>query len=132
MSCFLSTLTGRPLARERGEGVWGNREVPPQSRRRGHVGETWFPPRKRAEGERRSRRLRLLALALGVLDHLLRDVRGHFLVAEEGERVVPAPARQGRERLRVREDLGHRYLGADRRHAAGGIHAVQAPPARGE
>ena len=29
-------------------------EVPPQSRRRGLVGETWFPPRERAEGERRS------------------------------------------------------------------------------
>src|SRR5215207_3555279 len=35
-------------------GVWGNLEVPPQSRRRGPVGETWFPRRERAEGERRS------------------------------------------------------------------------------
>ena len=34
--------------------MWGNLEVPPQSRRRGLVGETWFPPRERAEGERRS------------------------------------------------------------------------------
>src|SRR3970282_1731864 len=48
-------LIGQPLAYERVEGVWGNREVPPRSqRRRGHVGETWFPPRERAEGERRS------------------------------------------------------------------------------
>ena len=31
-------------------------EVPPQSRRRGLVGETWFPPREQAEGARRSRR----------------------------------------------------------------------------
>src|SRR5207247_5747828 len=44
-------------AYERVEGVWGNREVPPQkTRRRGFdVGETWLPPRERAEGERRSR-----------------------------------------------------------------------------
>src|SRR5919106_1395110 len=49
-----TALIGQPLACERGEGVWGNREVPPQHRRRGPVGETWFPPRERAEGERRS------------------------------------------------------------------------------
>src|SRR5918996_409726 len=48
------SLMGRPLAHVHVEGVWGNREVPPQHRRRGHVGETWFPPRERAEGERRS------------------------------------------------------------------------------
>src|SRR6266508_5794296 len=47
-------LMGRPLAHERVEGVWGNREVPPLHQRRGPVGETWFPPRERAEGERRS------------------------------------------------------------------------------
>src|SRR5688572_47006 len=42
-------------AHERVEGVWGNREVPPSpARRRGHEGETWFPPRERAGGERRS------------------------------------------------------------------------------
>src|SRR5215211_8341157 len=34
--------------------MWGNLEVPPQGRSRGIVGETWFPPRERAEGERRS------------------------------------------------------------------------------
>src|SRR5215210_3809141 len=45
---------GRPLAHERGEGVWGNREVPPPSERRGSVGETWFPPRERAGCEGRS------------------------------------------------------------------------------
>ena len=34
----------------RGEGVWGNREVPPRPiRRRGLVGETWFPPRERSD-----------------------------------------------------------------------------------
>src|SRR5438094_10310695 len=51
-------LIGRPLAYERVEGVWGNREVPPhETRRRGFdVGETWFPPRERAKGERRSYR----------------------------------------------------------------------------
>ena len=32
-------------------------------------------------------------------------------------RVVAAPARQRGERLRVGEDLRHRHLGADRRHA---------------
>src|SRR6266540_2932127 len=46
-------LIGRPPACERVEGVWGNREVPPpQVLRRGLAGETWFPPRERAEGER--------------------------------------------------------------------------------
>src|SRR5919106_1314828 len=48
------SLMGQLLAYERVEGVWGNREVPLQHRRRGHVGETWFSPRERAEGERRS------------------------------------------------------------------------------
>src|SRR2546425_5325185 len=52
------SLIGQPLAYERVEGVWGNREVPPhETRRRGFdVGETWFPPRERAEGERLTRR----------------------------------------------------------------------------
>src|SRR6266566_3542842 len=39
-----AVLIGEP-ANEQVEGVWGNR---------GHAGETWFPPRERAEGERRS------------------------------------------------------------------------------
>src|SRR2546428_12801498 len=49
-------LTGHPpMVCERVEGVWGNREVPPHGREEGgNVGETWFPPRERAEGERRS------------------------------------------------------------------------------
>src|SRR6266508_3153613 len=48
---------GRGPPYERVEGVWGNREVPPpRVLRRGLVGETWFPPRERAGGERRSRR----------------------------------------------------------------------------
>src|SRR5918996_13331 len=50
----VATVIGHPLAYDRVEGVWGNREVPPRDQRRGHVGETWFPPRERAEGERRS------------------------------------------------------------------------------
>src|SRR5580765_6560329 len=50
-----ATLIGRLLADERGEGAWGNREVPQHwTVRRGHVGETWFPPQERAGGERRS------------------------------------------------------------------------------
>src|SRR5579859_6260279 len=51
------SLTGGPWgAGERVEGVWGNREVPPHEQNEGgNVGETWFPPRERAEGERRSR-----------------------------------------------------------------------------
>src|SRR3989337_1608829 len=49
------------------EGVWGNREVAPRSqRRRGHVGETWFPPRERAEGERRSSRPLQLPMLLRI------------------------------------------------------------------
>src|SRR5438132_6469114 len=47
-------LIGQPLAYERGRGTRGNREVPPFLWRRGLVGETGFPPRERAEGERRS------------------------------------------------------------------------------
>src|SRR5919108_4445462 len=50
-----SSLTGGFSGRERGERVWGNREVPPLGQGRGAVGETWFPPRERAGGERRSR-----------------------------------------------------------------------------
>src|SRR6266511_3356897 len=84
-------LMGHPVAYERVEGVWGNREVPPrQVLRRGLVGvtlrgfhfrcnpeegvhggtrgspmlETWFPPRERAEGKRRSCRLGEQRLAL--------------------------------------------------------------------
>src|SRR6266852_4670172 len=38
-----SLLMGQPLAYERGEGAWGNREVPPHRVvRRGLVGETWW------------------------------------------------------------------------------------------
>src|SRR5438094_1808006 len=50
-------LIGRPPPNERGRGRGGrgNREVPPAvHQRRGLVGETWFPPRERAEVERRS------------------------------------------------------------------------------
>src|SRR5207253_209674 len=44
-----------PMANERVEGVWGNREVPPHREEGGgNVGEPWVPPRERAEGERRS------------------------------------------------------------------------------
>src|SRR5829696_4158375 len=47
-------LMGRPLAREPCEGVWRSRKVSPPHQRRGSVGGTWFPPRERAQGERRS------------------------------------------------------------------------------
>src|SRR5512132_3351132 len=51
-ACQAATLIGQPwLADERG-GVWGTGRFPTFSRRRGLVGETWFPPRTRAEGER--------------------------------------------------------------------------------
>src|SRR5438132_11810154 len=44
-----------PMDYERVEGAWGNREVAPHREEEGgNVGETWFPPRERAEGERRS------------------------------------------------------------------------------
>src|SRR3712207_7442180 len=45
---FRSALIGRPRAYERGEGVRGNRDVPPAATR-GSVGERWFPPRERSE-----------------------------------------------------------------------------------
>src|SRR5438128_2896546 len=54
-SSVRSSLMGQPLAHELGRGTRGNREVPPHLWRRGLVGETGFPPRERAEGERRSR-----------------------------------------------------------------------------
>src|SRR5438093_1283357 len=47
-------LMGHPLAHEPGSGTSGNRDVPPVLWRRGLAGETGFPPRERAEGERRS------------------------------------------------------------------------------
>src|SRR5919197_4653539 len=68
-----TVLMGQHLAHERGEGARGNRDVPPHLGR-GFAGETWFPPRERAEGERRSclggrlGRLRLLGRDDDVLD----------------------------------------------------------------
>src|ERR687891_1995217 len=59
-------LIGQPLAYELVEEVWGNREVPPQNRRRGLAGETWFPPRERAEGEGRSLFVEQLPVGGGV------------------------------------------------------------------
>ena len=56
------SLTGHPLAHERVEGVWGNREVP-HSTKGACVGDR-FPPG--AEGERRSREKREQALAFGL------------------------------------------------------------------
>src|SRR6059058_1118244 len=77
-------------------------------------------------------RLGLLELLLRLGDHLLRDVRRHLLVADEVHRVVAPAARERGERLRVREDLGHRDLGPDRRHPSARLHAVQAAAARVE
>jgi hypothetical protein len=79
------------------------------------------------QSRRHVRRLgvRLLALALRLLDDLLRDVGRHFLVAEEVHRVVAAAAGHRGQRLRVREDLGHRHLGPDRRHACSRLHTLQ-------
>src|SRR5438093_11166525 len=75
------TLIGRPLPNERVEGAWGNREVPPhKTKEGGNVGETWFPPRERAGGERRSRRK---CLARGDLRHA--EAHG-----EDGERAWAA------------------------------------------
>ena len=51
------SVTGRPPADDREQGSEGNPEVPLEasaSERRGSVGQTWFPPRERAGGERRS------------------------------------------------------------------------------
>src|SRR5688572_32916109 len=39
---------------ERGR-VWGTGRYPTLSKRRGHAGKTWFPPRPRTKGERCSR-----------------------------------------------------------------------------
>src|SRR5438270_7146546 len=52
-----SRLMGQPrFAHERGgvPGEPGGSPTKAASGRRGSVGETWFPPRERAEGERRS------------------------------------------------------------------------------
>src|SRR5207249_10617568 len=50
------SLMGQPLVHELGRGKPGRSEweVPPHLWRRGLVGATGFPPRERAEGERRS------------------------------------------------------------------------------
>src|SRR5207247_7378625 len=72
-------LIGQPLPNEPGRGRTGrgNREGPPEvQQRRGLAGETRFPPRERAEGERRSRKKRsrtreelLARVELGPFDH---------------------------------------------------------------
>src|SRR5437762_12949093 len=48
-------ISARSIIGSRGGGSRGNREVPPVRWRRGIVGQTGFPPRERAKGERRSR-----------------------------------------------------------------------------
>src|SRR4249920_1863905 len=50
---YVSLIGQSLLVYECGE-VWGTRRFPTFSARRGHVGETWHPPRERAEGQRRS------------------------------------------------------------------------------
>src|SRR5919108_2617920 len=85
-----SSLTGGFSGRERGERVWGNREVPSLQQRRGSVGETWFPPRERAGGERRSR----ASVGGGLRDRLAIHVAGHAVheplaaLEDEGRRPV--------------------------------------------
>src|SRR5438445_4849455 len=98
-------LIGQPLPNERVEGAWGNREVPPhEAKEGGLVGETWFPPRERAAGERRScrygfqRNLQLLERA----DDDEPVPRGPLriaLAAHEGEKVLALQP----EGLRVRD-----------------------------
>src|SRR3970040_3149261 len=51
MTIGMRGLIGRPPTYERG-GVWGTGRFPTLSRRTGHAGETWFPPRQRDEIER--------------------------------------------------------------------------------
>src|SRR5918996_1497490 len=91
------TITSRSREGDRGEGVRGNREVPPPDRRRGLVRETWFPPRERAEGERRSpprrRRRPAPSSALGPAgEEGLPPATGELLRPEVPERVgEPVP-----------------------------------------
>src|SRR5581483_1537860 len=70
-----------------------------------------------------------LFLLLRRLDQFLGDVRRDFLVAEEFHVVVAAPACHRGQRLRVREHLRHRHLGANRRHPALRLHPLEAPAA---
>src|SRR4249920_3874880 len=50
-----SRLMGQPPAADERGGVWGTGRFPTISGRRGHAGETWFPPRRtRAVGGRSS------------------------------------------------------------------------------
>src|SRR2546430_16579799 len=51
ISAMLTGESFRPWAR--GRGSRGNWDVPPALWRRGLVGETGFPPRERAEGDRK-------------------------------------------------------------------------------
>src|SRR6059058_5994572 len=89
---------------------------------RGETSGTWTRPAERRLD------LRLFLLPLGLVDHLLRDVRRHLLVAEEVHVVVAAAAGERGQGLRVREDVRHRDLGLDRRHPAARLHALEPPP----
>src|SRR5581483_11914116 len=74
--------------------------------------------------------LDLFLLLLGRLDQLLGDVRRHLVVAEEVRVVVAAAAGERGQRLRVRQELGHRHLGLDGRHPTPGLHPEEAAAAR--
>src|SRR2546421_9185764 len=101
-----TVLSGQPLAHEPWRGTRGNREVPPHLWRRGLVGETGFPPRERAEGERRS------------FSHHRDEPLAELL--QEGGRVTPARELFGAQdldrQLTRGRDPSHRKLsqGAER------------------
>src|SRR6266576_5766585 len=80
-----TVLSGQPLAHEPWRGTRGNREVPPHLWRRGLVGETGFPPRERAGGERRSLLLRLLQVpaAYGEQRHHREDPRDCVVAGQQ-------------------------------------------------
>src|SRR5436190_12831896 len=119
-------LIGRPPAHERWGGTRGNREVPPHLWRRGLAGETGFPPRERAGGERRSLLLRLLQVpaAYGEQRHHREDPRDCVVAGqqhdEERERADSDRERPGRLAGHLEDLVWHRGdHGRGRRPMAG-------------
>src|SRR5215207_8104857 len=114
----------RSLPHEQREGVWGNREVPPRrARRRGLVGETWFPPRERARGERRSHLERHEPERVDVDEAVVRDLQARdHREREERERLerrrqrAAEPTRRLYTRAARRDDLGEWAIGEETRN----------------
>src|ERR671915_20682 len=111
-----ASLMGQPLPHERGRGRvrWGNREVPPATLEGGTRGKRSFPPRERAEGERRGSWSRLEHAGNDPVD-LAGGTRGleRFHVAL-GEPLVVVAKHLRRDELGLADDpVQRRVLGGE-------------------